>query len=95
MGCHGNVNTNTSQVCEDVNECQVVSNGGCDERRECENTMGSFVCGPCPAGYSEDGLFGCQFTNPCAAGVHNCEDEDYCVNHEEGQFYCYVSLTRY
>jgi hypothetical protein len=59
--------------------------------RECENTMGSFVCGPCPPGYSEVGQFECQFTDPCSAGVHNCALEEYCINHRDGEFYCYVS----
>lgn len=82
----------TLQVCEDVNECQgSVPNGGCDEMRECENTMGSYVCGACPPGYTEDGQFGCQFTNPCAADIHDCEREEYCVNHRVAEYYCYVS----
>ena len=79
------------QVCVDVNECQESVNGGCSELRECENTMGSFRCGPCPAGYVEDGDFGCQFSDPCAAGVHNCQKTEYCNNYALGQFNCFVS----
>lgn len=81
------------QVCQDINECQgSVNNGGCSELRECVNTMGSFLCGSCPPGFVEDGSFSCQFTNPCAAGVHDCEREDYCDNHAVGQYHCYCPM---
>ena len=40
----------------------------------------------------EDGESGCIFADPCAAGVHNCEIVDYCVNHIVGQFYCEVRM---
>ena len=79
------------QVCQDVNECQLTENGGCGELRECENLLGSHVCGPCPSGYIEDGPLDCQFTNPCAAGVHNCQKADYCDNYAVGEYHCYVS----
>lgn len=76
----------------DVNECQETMNGGCSDLRECENTLGSFRCGPCPAGYVEDGDLHCQFSDPCAAGVHNCQKMEYCNNYAIGEFHCFVSL---
>ncbi len=79
------------QICEDINECQQSPNGGCSDLRECENTMGSFQCGPCPPGYVEDGDFNCRFSDPCAAGVHNCQKTEYCNNHAVGEFHCFVS----
>ena len=30
--------TFSMQVCLDVNECELVANGGCDEQRDCINT---------------------------------------------------------
>ena len=65
-------------------------NGGCHELRECINTAGSFECGPCIDGYVDDGATGCMFADPCAAGVHNCEKTEYCINHKLGEFYCEV-----
>ena len=43
----------------DVNEC-LKSNGGCDIKRKCLNTVGSVKCGDCPAGYVNDGAKGCK-----------------------------------
>jgi hypothetical protein len=31
-----------------------------------------------------------MFADPCAAGVHNCEKTEYCINHKLGEFYCEV-----
>ena len=82
------------QVCEDINECTLTHNGGCHELRECINTAGSFECGPCIDGYIDDGDKGCKFADPCAAGVHNCEKTEYCINHRLGEFYCEVRERR-
>ena len=50
--------------------------------------QGSFVCGPCIEGYVEVGDLGCKLANPCAAGQHDCERIEYCVNHVVGEYYC-------
>jgi hypothetical protein len=76
------------QVCLDVNECELVANGGCDEQRDCINTEGSFECGPCSEGYVEQGPLHCVLSDPCAAGVHNCERVEYCFNPTPGEFFC-------
>lgn len=62
--------------------------------RECENTMGSYVCGPCPSGYVEDGPFGCIFADPCGAGLHDCQKLEYCNNYAVGHYHCFVSLLQ-
>ena len=69
----------------------MLENGGCDVLRECENTMGSYICGPCVPGYVEDGALGCKFSDPCAAGVHDCQKVEYCDNYEVGEYQCFVS----
>ena len=79
-------------MCEDINECTLNPNTSCHELRECINTLGSYECGPCADGYVDDGETGCQFADPCAAGVHNCAKLEYCVNPTVGEFYCEVSL---
>ena len=77
-----------------MNECTLTPNGDCHELRECINTAGSFECGPCKDGYVDDGATGCMFADPCAAGVHNCEKTEYCINHKLGEFYCEVRRER-
>ena len=79
------------QICLDVNECTASLNGACHALRECENTFGSYVCGPCAPGYVEDGPTSCKFSDPCAAGVHNCQRVEFCNNYALGEFQCFVS----
>ena len=79
------------QPCDDIDECRLSPNGGCHEIRGCVNTMGSFKCGPCPDGYVEDGPQACQFADPCAAGIHDCQKTEYCINHDVAQYHCHVS----
>jgi len=45
------------------------SNGGCDSKRTCTNTMTSRTCGNCPAGYVNSGATGCRaYGGKCANG---------------------------
>lgn len=76
------------QVCDDINECMESENGGCSPFRNCTNTAGSYFCGPCRTGYTEQGTHGCILTNPCQAGQHNCERNEYCHNPAPGAYYC-------
>ena len=78
----------------DINECVETPNGGCDPLRICSNLPGSFECGPCIPGYVEDGTTGCKFADPCSAGpqYHDCEKDDYCINHIVGEYYCQCPL---
>ncbi|XP_077556924.1 fibrillin-1-like isoform X1 [Haemaphysalis longicornis] len=70
------------QVCEDVNECQLGTDG-CAFR--CLNTPGSFRC-TCPYGYAlaPDGKH-CQDLDECAAGDHGCR---YACKNLVGTFQC-------
>ena len=46
------------------------------------------MCGICISGYAESGQFGCVLSDPCSAGLHNCEKPEYCINHAVGEFRC-------
>ena len=46
-------------VHSDVDEC-AKDNGGCDSKRKCTNSAGSFNCEDCDAGYVNDGAKGCK-----------------------------------
>ena len=50
--------------------------------------QGSFECGSCDEGYVELGSFDCIFSDPCVANQHDCEREEYCINHAVGEYYC-------
>ena len=42
----------------DVDEC-AVNDGGCDSKRQCQNTNGGRTCGNCPTGWTNNGATGC------------------------------------
>jgi hypothetical protein len=64
--------------CVDLNECLW---GGCDYRTTCTNTVGSYTCGPCPAGFGGTGYTYCYAV--CAAGTwdHDGYSGSACVPH--------------
>uniref|UniRef100_W5U9I2 Thrombospondin-4-B n=1 Tax=Ictalurus punctatus TaxID=7998 RepID=W5U9I2_ICTPU len=51
------------QVCNDIDECQSVDNGGCTPNSYCHNTLGSFYCGECKPGFTGDPTSGCKQTS--------------------------------
>ena len=63
---HTHTHTHTRKpVHSDVDEC-ASNNGGCHSQRKCTNTVGSFKCEDCPAGYGNDGAKGCKGLCVCA-----------------------------
>uniref|UniRef100_A0AAR2KQY1 Cartilage oligomeric matrix protein n=1 Tax=Pygocentrus nattereri TaxID=42514 RepID=A0AAR2KQY1_PYGNA len=66
------------QFCKDINECEI-SNGGCVENSICQNTAGSFRCGPC----KPERACGNGQPNPCHASAE-------CVVHRDGNIECAV-----
>eukprot|EP00043_Microstomoeca_roanoka_P015349 m.153674 g.153674 ORF g.153674 m.153674 type:complete len:1762 (-) comp16240_c6_seq2:45-5330(-) len=49
--------------CQDIDECQL---NRCGSRRNCTNTPGSFMCGPCEPGWRETSPTSCENINECA-----------------------------
>ena len=66
----------------------------CNPLRLCINTVGSYLCGPCPPGYANNSRTECLLTDPCAAKQHNCEKDSYCINTAVGAFRCQVTNIR-
>ncbi|CAB3228775.1 unnamed protein product [Arctia plantaginis] len=65
-------------VCNDIDECTTVSNGGCSPMVSCHNTIGSRICGPCPTGYQGDGVT-CTFRGSCNINHGGCHPSAQCV----------------
>uniref|UniRef100_A0AAR2K9S8 Cartilage oligomeric matrix protein n=1 Tax=Pygocentrus nattereri TaxID=42514 RepID=A0AAR2K9S8_PYGNA len=76
------------QFCKDINECEI-SNGGCVENSICQNTAGSFRCGPCKPGFVGDQTRGCKPERACGNGQPNpCHASAECVVHRDGNIEC-------
>eukprot|EP00731_Ephydatia_muelleri_P026831 Em0018g931a len=75
------------QKCSDIDEC-AARVSPCNSLRLCINTVGSYLCGPCPPGYINSSSTDCLLTNPCVAKLHNCEKDEYCLNTAIGAFSC-------
>jgi len=56
-----------SHICDEGN------NGGCHIKRTCNDNSGDIVCGPCPAGFVNDGDKGCKEIEATLGMV--CNDE--------------------
>merc|ERR1712010_288858 len=56
-----------SHICDEGN------NGGCHIKRTCNDNSGDIVCGPCPAGFVNDGEKGCKEIEATLGMV--CNDE--------------------
>ncbi|XP_077966960.1 cartilage oligomeric matrix protein-like isoform X2 [Styela clava] len=77
-------NKTKKQVCTDIDECQE-DNAGCVFNSECINSMGSFSCGPCKAGYEGDQESGCKLSHRCGFGKKSsCHVNATCQSHRDG-----------
>ncbi|XP_014488735.1 PREDICTED: fibrillin-1-like [Dinoponera quadriceps] len=84
-----------NQVCDDIDECSVLSNACTDAKPFCVNTPGSYAClemtgvKSCPAGFKYDkSLQQCKDVDECAEAIHSClEDVEECRN-TDGAYEC-------
>ncbi|XP_014256700.1 cartilage oligomeric matrix protein [Cimex lectularius] len=66
------------QQCYDINECDDGRNGGCTQNSICQNTEGSFTCGPCLSGFVGNQTHGCRsMPGLCPDGTH-CDPNAQC-----------------
>ncbi|XP_061400318.1 cubilin homolog [Musca vetustissima] len=80
------INATAALVCDvDVDECEESKNP-C--HAECINLPGSFKCGPCPAGYTGNGM-NCYDIDECATNNGGCSSMPLvrCIN-TEGSYLC-------
>ncbi|MCI4392611.1 hypothetical protein PGIGA_G00147890 [Pangasianodon gigas] len=96
------------QVCNDIDECQIVDNGGCTPNSYCHNTMGSFYCGECKPGFTGDQTSGCKQTSDsrpgpidpaplttrlCGNGQPNpCDLNAECIVERDGSVSCVCNI---
>ncbi|MEZ4269292.1 MAG: hypothetical protein R3F39_23285 [Myxococcota bacterium] len=71
VACPGGYVGTPDKGCVDVNECaDLDTNGGCDPFVRCINRLGQpRECGPCPDGFTGDGVTGCVEGSPLESGV--------------------------
>ncbi|KAG7243990.1 hypothetical protein INR49_006151 [Caranx melampygus] len=82
------------QVCEDIDECLgPPDNGGCTANSQCYNTMGSFRCGECKAGFTGDQVGGCHGSRLCPNGQPNpCDPNAECIVERDGSITCMCGI---
>ncbi|XP_053557332.1 thrombospondin-4 [Bombina bombina] len=81
------------QICTDVNECENGRNGGCVLNSICTNTMGSFRCGPCKAGYVGDQIRGCKPQKSCRTrDLNPCHPSAQCIEERGGEVTCVCTV---
>ncbi|XP_053303963.1 thrombospondin-4 [Spea bombifrons] len=81
------------QVCTDINECNNGRNGGCVANSLCTNTMGSYRCGPCKAGFVGDQIKGCNPERSCRiSGLNPCHSSAQCIEERGGQITCVCTV---
>uniref|UniRef100_A0A674JQR7 Thrombospondin 3 n=1 Tax=Terrapene triunguis TaxID=2587831 RepID=A0A674JQR7_9SAUR len=79
----------SKQVCTDIDECNDGNNGGCDPNSICTNTVGSYRCGPCKAGFLGNQTLGCVPQKSCSSPTHNpCDINGYCMFERNGAVSC-------
>ena len=86
-GCHEFRNCINTPVSQAIEPAIVFTTGFEPQNLLC--LQGSYHCGPCKEGYTEDGSSGCKLSNPCLVpGYHDCAEVEYCINYEVGEYFC-------
>ncbi|KAL8203778.1 UNVERIFIED_CONTAM: hypothetical protein K2H54_060927, partial [Gekko kuhli] len=81
------------QVCLDVDECQNNANGGCVPNSQCINTVGSYRCGACKAGFTGDQVRGCRAERSCRNRALNpCSIYAQCTEVRQGDISCVCGI---
>nr|XP_033785604.1 thrombospondin-4 [Geotrypetes seraphini] len=81
------------QVCTDINECDNGRNGGCVANSQCINTVGSYRCGLCNAGYTGDQTRGCKPERSCSKPELNpCSPNAQCIEERNGDITCVCAV---
>ncbi|XP_068106211.1 thrombospondin-4 isoform X2 [Hyperolius riggenbachi] len=81
------------QICLDINECENGRNGGCVENSICTNSVGSFRCGACNAGYVGDQSKGCKAEKSCHNRAQNpCHINAQCIEERGGDITCICTV---
>jgi hypothetical protein len=62
-----------------VDECATGAHD-CSDLRTCQPAQGGYVCGDCPAGYVESGLYECADINECVLETTGCDPHAACSN---------------
>ncbi|XP_043936136.1 thrombospondin-3 isoform X2 [Protopterus annectens] len=79
----------SKQVCTDIDECTDGNNGGCVTNSICTNTIGSFFCGSCKAGFIGNQTVGCVPRRSCSSAFFNlCDVNAQCVIEWNGDVSC-------
>ena len=69
-------------ACTDIDEC--MSGTACHVSRACMNGPGTYSCGPCAAGYLDDGPYDCADVNECLDATDLCHPARVCSNRPGG-----------
>uniref|UniRef100_A0A8C9WMF2 Thrombospondin 4b n=1 Tax=Scleropages formosus TaxID=113540 RepID=A0A8C9WMF2_SCLFO len=81
------------QVCNDIDECKMPNNGGCTPNSLCHNSVGSYSCGACKAGYVGGQTKGCKPERSCANSLLNpCNSNAQCIAERDGTISCVCGI---
>ncbi|GAA6105300.1 thrombospondin-4-B [Tachysurus ichikawai] len=81
------------QVCDDIDECSGLNNGGCTANSICLNSMGSYRCGGCKTGFTGDQLRGCKPEKSCGNRLQNpCDPNAQCIEERDGTITCQCGI---
>eukprot|EP00794_Sanderia_malayensis_P016720 gene16720-18414_t len=79
---------NSTQNCTDIDECATGTHV-CDRNAKCINTLGSYHCGDCNAGFVGNGYAGCSQGDFCVSNATNdCNVNAVCEATGAGTYTC-------